>query len=173
MKILRLLSVFLGLAAACALRADVAKAAPRTEVIFDHPEKFTDIRDMDSPTEQGQAAILDKIRDYLVQETAPMVPEGYKLSIVFTDIRLAGNFEPWRGAQWDEIRVVRDVYPPGFKFTYSVADPSGKVVRKGSEDIRDLDFQLRQLLNYEDNLRYEKDILLEWARRNLKDLAKV
>src|SRR5208282_6087849 len=141
MKILRLLSVFLGLAAACALRADVAKAAPRTEVIFDHPEKFTDIRDMDSPTEQGQAAILDKIRDYLVQETAPMVPEGYKLSIVFTDIRLAGNFEPWRGAQWDEIR--------------------------------DLDFQLRQLLNYEDNLRYEKDILLEWARRNLKDLAKV
>jgi hypothetical protein len=172
MKTLRLLSAVLGLTAACALRAETAKADVRTDVIFDHPEKFADIRDMNMPTDKGQADILNRIRDHLVRETAPMVPEGYKLTITFTDIHLAGNYEPWRGPQWDEIRIIKDIYPPAFKFTYTVTDPSGKVVRKGSEDIRDLDFQNRLSVNRDDPLHYEKDILSEWARGSLKDLAK-
>lgn len=172
MKTLRLLSAALGLTAALALRADTPRTDSRTDVIFDHPEKFADIRDMDPPTDKGQADILNRIRDYLVHETAGMVPDGYKLTITFTDIHLAGNFEPWRGPQWDEVRIVKAIYPPAFKFTYTVTDPSGKVVRKGSEDIRDLDFQIRVDVTPDDPLHYEKDILSEWARSNLRDLAK-
>ena len=41
-----------------------------------------------------------------------MVPEGDKLTITFTDIDLAGDFEPWRGPQWDEVRIVKAIYPP-------------------------------------------------------------
>jgi hypothetical protein len=175
MKTLRLFSAAVGLFAAGALRAsDAAQAAPRTEVIFDHPENFTDVRDGSNPTDRGRDAILGKIRDYLVNRTAPLLPEGGTLKVTFSDIHLAGDFEPWRGAQWSDVRIIRSIYPPAFKFTYSVTDLSGKVLKEGSEDIRDVDFQLRTGLDVEDGdpLGYEKQALDDWARSTLGGLRK-
>src|ERR1035438_8810428 len=80
MKMLRLLSSILGLAGAGALHA-ADNPASRTEVVFDHPEKFTDVKDSYSPTEKGQAAILADIRNSLVSRTESLIPEGYKLKI--------------------------------------------------------------------------------------------
>ncbi|HXQ81117.1 MAG TPA: DUF3016 domain-containing protein [Opitutaceae bacterium] len=171
MKTIRLLSSMLGLVAAGALHGG-ANPASRTEVVFDHPEKFADVKDSYVPTEKGQNFILATIRDFLVHRADSLLPKGYNLKITFTDIHLAGQFEPWHGVQYDDVRFIRDIYPPEFKFTYSVTDPSGKVVREGSEDIRDLAFQWRVTLDSWDPLRYEKDILDEWARSKLRNLAK-
>ncbi|HXN34760.1 MAG TPA: DUF3016 domain-containing protein [Opitutaceae bacterium] len=173
MKALRLFSAALGLLAAGAIRASDAPAAPRrTEVIFDHPEKFTDVRDSSMPSDRGRDSILSEIREHLVARTASMIPEGYRLTVTFADIKLAGSFEPWRGPQWDDIRIVKAIYPPSFKFTYTVTDPSGRVVRSGTEDITDLDFQTRVVLDTTDHLRYEKQILEDWAHSALRDLGK-
>ncbi|HMD62180.1 MAG TPA: DUF3016 domain-containing protein [Opitutaceae bacterium] len=171
MRILRLFSPMLGLLAAGLLHG-ADQPAPRTEVIFDHPEKFTDVKDAAIPTEKGRDATLASIRDFLVRETAPMIPEGYKLRVTFTDIDLAGDFEPWHGARFDDVRFIKSIYPPAFKFTYSVTDPAGKVVREGSEDIRDLTFQMRIRLDSSDPLGYEKDVLTDWAHSNLRGLKK-
>jgi hypothetical protein len=171
MKTLRLFYSILGLVAAGALGA-AANPAPRTEVIFDHPEKFTDVRDASIPSDKGRDAILENIRVYLVRRTESMVPAGDKLTITFTDIDLAGEYEPWRGPQFDDVRIVKSIYPPAFKFTYAVTDPAGRVVRGGSEDIRDLNFQMRLTIDVTDPLRYEKDILDEWARSKLRGLPK-
>ena len=171
MKTLRLLSSVLGLAGAGALQA-ASDPAPRTEVVFDHPENFTDVKDSYTPTDKGRDAILGTIRDFLVTRTASLVPEGYKLKMTFTDIDLAGEYEPWRGPRYDEVRIVKSIYPPAFKFTYVVTDPSGKVVRQGSENIRDLNFQVRVTVDLSDPLRYEKDILDDWARSRLRGLKK-
>jgi hypothetical protein len=172
MKTLRLFSAALGLLAAGALRAADTAAAARTEVIFDHPENFTDVRDRMSPTDKGRDEILSQIRDHLVDRTSRLVPDGYKLTVKFTDIKLAGDFEPWRGPQWDDVRIVKAIYVPFFKFTYSVTDPSGRVVKSGTENIQDLDFQMRVTLDTSDPLRYEKQILDDWAGRTLRDLRK-
>lgn len=173
MKTLRLFSTALGLTAACALHAaDTAKAAPRTDVIFDHPENFTDVKDADFPTDKGRDAILATIRGYLVQRTASLVPDGDSLTITFTDIHLAGSFEPWHGPQWSDVRIIKPIYPPAFKFSYSVTDSSGRVVKQGNENIRDLDFQNRITVDPSDPLHYEKDILGDWARSALRDLRK-
>jgi hypothetical protein len=169
MKTLRLFSAALGLFAAVAIRA---ASAPRTEVVFDHPEKFTDVKDRMSPTDKGRDEILSQIRDHLVDRTSRLVPDGYKLTITFSDIRLAGEFEPWRGPQWDDVRIIKDIYPPFFKFTYSVTDPAGRVVKSGTENIQDLDFQMRVTLDSSDPLRYEKQILDDWASGTLRDLKK-
>ncbi len=176
MKSLRLLPVFLGLAAGCALPADTAsKAAPRTTVIFDHPENFTDIKDGYVPSDKGRDAILSRIREFLVSRADLLLPEGYRMTVTFSDIDLAGDYEPWHGARWEDVRIIKSVYPPALRFTYSVADPSGKVVKEGSEDLRDLAFQMRLLSPYDssiDNLAYEKDILNDWARSTLRGLKK-
>ena len=141
-------------------------------MIFDHPEKFTDVKDHDQPTDSGRDAILNAIRSYLVTESKYFVPEGCKLTMTFTDIDLAGDFEPWRGAQWDDIRVVKDIYPPHFKFTWSVADASGAVLKQGTEDILDMNFQMRVTIDRQDPLRYEKDILRSWMSTAVGSLKK-
>lgn len=171
MKTLRLFSALLGLAS-CALYAADTKTAPRTEVIFDHPENFTDIKDHDMPTDKGEAAILANIHDFVVDLADRELPPGFTMKITFTDIDLAGDFEPQRGAQWDDVRIVKEIYPPAFKFTYSVMDPAGKVVKQGSENIRDLDFQTRITLDREDPLHYEKDILRDWLSSTVRNLKK-
>jgi len=104
--------------------------------------------------------------------TEPLVPVGYKLTVTFTNIDLAGEYEPWHSPMYQDVRMLRDIYPPAFKFTYAVTDPAGKVVRSGSQDIRDVAYQMRVTLDLTDPLRYEKDILSEWARSALQGLKK-
>lgn len=171
MKSLSVFTSVLGLAAACALPA-ANSPAPRTVVVFDHPENFTDIKDAYVATQKGQEAILSDLREYLVHVTEPLVPGGYKLTVTFTNIDLAGEYEPWHSPMYQDVRMLRDIYPPAFKFTYAVTDPAGKVVRSGSQDIRDVAYQMRVTLDLTDPLRYEKDILSEWARSALQGLKK-
>jgi hypothetical protein len=168
MKKIRLLSAFLGLAAS-ALYATAANTASRADVVFDHPENFTDVKDRAVPTDKGRDEILSNIRGFIVDRAGRILPDGYTLKMTFTDIDLAGEFEPQRGAQWDDVRIVKAIYPPAFKFTYAVMDPSGKVVKQGSESIRDMTFDTRITIDTSDPLHYEKDFLDDWMRSNLRN----
>ncbi len=169
MKTICLFSAFLGLAAS-SLHATAANAVSRTDVTFDHPENFTDVKDRALPTDKGRDNILANIRSFIVDRADRILPEGYALRMTFTDIDLAGEFEPQRGARWDDVRIVKAIYPPAFKFTYAVMDPSGKVVRQGSENIRDMTFDSRITFDRGDPLHYEKDFLDDWMRSNLRNL---
>jgi hypothetical protein len=173
MKTIALFSAAFAWAAAGAMYGADAPKSPWAGVSFDHPEKFTDIQDQLSPTEQGQQAILDNIREFLVSESKRFIPEGCQLSITFTDIELAGKFEPWRGPKWDQVRIIEPVYPPRFRFTWSVTDSAGKVVKQGKEDIRDTAFYLRVMIDKEDPLRFEKDILKDWVSGSLGNVKRL
>jgi hypothetical protein len=166
MKTITCLTVVLfALVAPLALSAAPATKAPaRTEVIFDHPEKFADVKDSEFGTDKGRDAILDQIREFIVERAEKILPAGQKLVITFTDIDLAGDFEPWRGAQFSDIRIVKSIYPPRFNFTYKVTDAAGKVVKEGKEKLIDLAFDMRLTIDRQDPLRYEKDILMDWLR---------
>jgi len=147
-------------------------AASRVEVVFDHPEKFRDVRDSFNPTDRGRDSILENIRHALIAAGKYYVPEGYNLKIVFTDIKLAGDYEPWHGPDFDDIRIVKAIYPPSFTFTYTVSDPSGHIIKQGSENFTDMNFQMRLVLDSGDSLRYEKDILRDWMSSTLRDLRR-
>ncbi len=176
MKTLFLTAAALALFCAGSLQAAAApkpaKPAPKAEVVFDHPDKFTDVKDDYFPTDRGRDGILEQIRSCIVAQAEYLVPDGYRLTMTFTDIDLAGDFEPWRGAQWASVRIVKAIYPPAFKFSWAVIDPSGKVVREGKEDMRVLEFEMTMTLDLQDPLRYEKAILEGWMRDNLRDLKK-
>ena len=152
--------------------ADSPKTTDRVQVIFDHPEKFTDVKDHYVPTDSGRDYILSQIKEFLVARGNRELPAGYTLSITFTDIDLAGDFEPWRGPQWEDVRIVKDIYPPDFKFTYTFTDSSGKVVKTGTEDIRDMAFDMRLTIDNQDPLHFEKDILSDWMRDKIRDVKK-
>jgi len=171
MKILRLMPIALGMALVGNVHAaDIAALPARTEVVFDHPENFTDVKDRDLPSDSGRDEILSRISTFMVSRATPLLPAGDSLKITFTDIDLAGDFEPWHGPQWSDVRIVKEIYPPAFKFSWVVTDVSGRVVKQGKEDIRDLNFQTRVVLDTSDTLRYEKDILGDWTNSTLRGL---
>jgi hypothetical protein len=164
-----LMLALLGLAAPLALSAaEVTKAPARTQVVFEKPETFTDVKDGDFGTDKGRDGILDEIKTFIVDRAERALPAGQKLVVTFTDIDLAGDYEPWRGPQFSDVRIVKSIYPPRFKFSYKVTDAAGKTVKEGNEDIRDLAFDMRLTIDRQDPLRFEKDILRDWISSTLR-----
>jgi hypothetical protein len=161
------------MAVAPARAASGKDASPKAkvEVVFDHPEKFTDIKDSYMDTEKGRESVLATLKDYLVEEAQSVLPADQSLVVTFTDIDLAGDYEPWRTNARD-VRIIKDIYPPRMDFSYKVTDASGKVVKEGVERLRDLGFMSRMTINRRDQFSYEKDMLNDWVRSTLRPAKK-
>lgn len=140
-------------------------SASRVEVIFDHPENFTDVRDSVFASEKGTQAILDQLKSYLERDAAARIPAGARLEVKFTDIDLAGDFEPARGPDYDRIRIIRDIYPPRMDLEFRLTDANGKVLREGKRKLRNLNFQMEGpfLPDRNDPLKYDKALLHRWV----------
>lgn len=147
--------------------ADPAPAAGRVTVTFAHPEKFTDVRDhsTDSENERGRDRFLPALKEHLEQRAGRLLPAGQKLAVTFTDVDLAGDFEPWRGIGFQDVRIVKDLYVPRMTFRFQVTDADGRVVKEGERQLLDGAFQMRGFsASNSDSLRYEKEMLNGWLR---------
>lgn len=145
-----------------------ADAASRVEVAFDHPEKFKDVRESSMQSDKDRDHLLGQIQSYVEEQAQRLVAPDQKLTITFTEIDMAGDFEPWRGPQWSDIRVVKDIYPPRIDLSYKLTDGSGAVLREGTAQLRDLMFTSRMTMDRNDPLRIEKDLLRDWLRSEFK-----
>jgi hypothetical protein len=168
MKLASLLAVILPLMALPLAAAKPQQSgASKLTVNFPGWEKYTDIKDAFSATDRGELAILDDLHRALDYDAGYLVPDGDHLTLTFSDIDLAGDFEPGRGPNWEDVRIVKDIYPPRFAFTYSLTDASGRVLLSGKENIVDLDFNQRLSIDTSDPRHYDKDVLRDWMERKL------
>jgi hypothetical protein len=151
------------------------KPAPvqRAEVVYVDPDKFTDVRDSYTGTDAGRDDLLDQLRDHVLDQARRKLPEGYKLFMSVTDVDLAGDFEPWRGPRWDDIRIVKDIYPPRMVFSFRLTDPTGRVVKEGNRDLRDNAFMMKITMAFRDDpLRHEKQMIDDWFADEFRDVKK-
>ena len=166
------LALLAGLTAAGALfAADPTPAASPVTVVFFQPEKYIDLKDgySDNENTNGRERYLPQIEEYLQREAGRLLTAGQKLTVTFTDIDLAGDYEPWHGPQFDSVRMVKGVYVPRLTFKFTLADSSGKVIKEGERKLVDLAFQMRVTMGFKDDpLRYEKEMLRDWARDELR-----
>jgi len=165
-----------GLAATGTLFAAETKPTDgRVTVIFSHPEKYTDIRDSQSDfeNERGRERYLPFIQEYLEQEAVRKLPAGEKLTVTFSDIDLAGDFEPWHGMQFNDVRIIKDLYIPRMTFTFKITDANDAVIKEGERKLTDPGFQMQITTGFRDDpLRYEKSMLSDWLRAELKPAKK-
>jgi hypothetical protein len=141
---------------------------PRISVVFVEPDKFTDVGY--SEGERGSRAILLQLQRFIVETAARYLPESLRLEIRITDIDLAGDFETFRGPQFDHVRVNKSIYPPRIALDFSASDAAEKIVKEGRRNLIDLDYQLRVDYPREDYLRYEKELSRDWLRAELGSL---
>lgn len=154
----------------CSVAADQARPSrpSRVTVTFVHPERFTDVKDMAFGSERGAADLLGDLRRYLEVEGERYVPTRWTLEVRVTDVDLAGEIEPWRGPQFDRVRIVREVYPPRIDLEFRLADANGGVFMEGKRVLRDPLYLTRASLGDSDRLRYEKQLLGDWLPREFR-----
>jgi hypothetical protein len=163
--------ILLAAALACATTLFAAPPAANThvEVIFDHPENFTDVKDGNMGSEKGRDNYLALIKEHIQQRAARYLMEGQTLTLTFTNIDMAGDFEPWRGPDFSDVRIVKEIYPPRMHFSYKLVDASGAVVKEGQEKLIDMSFQMTASpIDAQDSLRYEKAMLDNWLRDKIQ-----
>jgi len=164
MKTLHLLLAVCSLAAGGALRA-ADTPAPRVDVVYVNPEKFTDVKDSYPGTDQGRDEYLRLLKEHIETHANKYIPMGQHLALRITDVDLAGKFEPGRGPSYEEVRIIRDIYPPRINLEFKLTDANGKTIKEGARNLTDLDFMAGiNAYSPDDTLRYEKQLLDDWFR---------
>jgi len=148
--------------------AAFAGDASSVTVIFDHPENYADVKDAFVGTEKGRDDLLAELRQFIESRAPSYLQKGQRLEIRFTDIDLAGDFEPSHGPQFDRVRIMKGVYPPRLEFGFKLTDANGQVLKEGQRKLTDLAYQSRLVRpGLDGELRYEKDLLVVWMHDDL------
>ena len=143
-----------------------------TDIVFLEPKNFTDVRDSHMG-DYERTTYLDQLRDHLREQARYYVPAGYQLAVTFKDIDMAGDFEPWRGPQFHDVRIVKDIYPPRIVLAFRMTDAEGNVVAQGERERRDLSFMMKITMGFRnDPMRHEKALLDDWLRQEFPRLPR-
>jgi hypothetical protein len=148
-------------------------AESRIEVVYDHPENFTDLKDSEFGNDKVRDAYMKELKEHLESRASRYVAEGQKLSVTITDIDMAGDFEPWRGPRFSDVRIVKDIYPPRINLSFKLTDANGMVIKEDKRELRNMSFQMTSTLAFRDDpLRYEKELLDDWMRSDFSATRK-
>jgi hypothetical protein len=148
--------------------APAAKPAAAVDVTFVAPEKFSDAKEDSMDSAKGREAVLEELKQHLIRQGAAYVAPNQRLEIKVTDVDLAGDFEPWRGPNFQDVRIVKDIYPPRVKLEFRLVGADGKVLSEGQRQLTDLSFLMTVAMPTSDPLRYDKELLSNWLRREFK-----
>jgi hypothetical protein len=166
MKTLRIVfTVLLGFTVGAAVQAADPKAPARAEVSFVEPEKFSDAADGQRGSDFGRESNLAELKEHFLRRANAYVPEGQRLEITVTDVDLAGEVEPWRSPQMQDIRIIKDIYSPRIDLSYRLVGASGAVIKEAKSQLRDLTFMMNINANRNDPRVYEKTLIDDWMRK--------
>ena len=174
-----------GLALACLLAVGGADAKPRSvsdpqapraltaegpvQVQWTDPAQFSELRYSRNRWDAQRGDWVEDLAEYLRKQASKQLPEGQKLEVTITDIKRAGDYEPWHGPRLDDVRIMRDIYPPRISLQFTLTDANGQVIDQGERKLSDTGYLLNSSLpSNTDPLRYEKRMLNDWLRRELQ-----
>ncbi|KGQ18114.1 Membrane protein [Lysobacter dokdonensis DS-58] len=134
-------------------------------VSWGDPAQFAELRYSQNRRLAAQGDWVVELADYMQERLAKAVPAGERVDVEILDIQRAGEYE-WLRSQTDDVRVLRDVYPPRMTLQFSRKDADGNVISEGERKISDLAYlQSPPPFSSSDSLRYEKRMIDSWIRR--------
>jgi hypothetical protein len=131
---------------------------------FENPENFRDIEYGDGQVQRGLKVYLPVLEKHILKQAKRFMKEGQSLSMTVTDIDLAGEYEPWRSINFQDIRIVKSIYPPRMAFSFELTDKDGEVIKSGDVHLIDMQFEYRVRFSNSDELFYEKEMITDWFR---------
>lgn len=154
---------------------DLPRSLPASgpvHVEWTDPAQFSDIRQSSNPSAARRGDWVRGIASYLQKRAATRIPSGDTLDITITDIRRAGDYEPWRGFSSSDTRFIRDLYPPRIELTFRQTGRDGQVVDEGERKLTDLGFLMSaSTIGDTDALRFEKRLVDDWLRKEFEPVS--
>lgn len=152
-----------------AIAMSAVLSAQAVDVDFVDTDKFTDFTASAMRPDAAQKSYMKELSRFLESRLGDEIAPGHAIQIVITDVDMAGEFEPWRRGGFDDVRVVKDLYPPRINLSFRIVDEAGNVLREGDRKLRDLNFMYTGRRLDSDPLRHEKELLANWVRKEFKD----
>ena len=116
-----------------------------------------------------QGVWVRQLAQYLRSQAERQLPAGERLQVTFIDIDRAGEYEPWLGPRYDDVRMMRDIYPPRIRLEFRRLAANGQLLAEGERQLVGNDYLSRSILTRSDDpLRYEKQLLDDWLHQELK-----
>ncbi|MGO4552302.1 DUF3016 domain-containing protein [Lysobacter sp. 2RAF19] len=145
----------------------VGEGSP-VSVRWGDPAQFAELRYSQNRRLSAEGDWVVELADYMQEKLVKAVPPGERVDVEILDIQRAGQYE-WLHSQTDDVRVLRDVYPPRMTLQFSHKDANGKVIAEGQRKISDLAYlQTQPPFPTSDTLRYDKRLIDTWIRREFK-----
>lgn len=140
------------------------------QVRWTDPSKFTEIRNSSNRWEAERGNWVYDLAKHIRTTAAERLAPGQTLDVTITDIKRAGDYEPQLGPRAQDIRIMKDIYPPRMTLDYVLKDAQGNVVKQGTgEKLIDMGYLSTGagLRSDSDPLRYEKRMLDNWLKKVL------
>ena len=157
------------------LSKDAPRALPDNgpvSVAWADPATFTELKASGNRFESAQGDWLIQLAKYMRKQADKQLAPGNKLELTIVDIQRAGRYEPWHGLDRQNIRMIREIYPPRMTVKFRETDASGAVVAEGERKLTDMAFMVNSgMINDSDPLRYEKRMIDSWLRRDFNRTA--
>lgn len=155
------------------LVAPVSLFSADTQINWTEPETYSDVDDGNYFSENLYERFSEEITDHISDEADHYLPSDYQLNLNIRDVDLAGEHEFWLGATYADTRIMRDIYPPRLKFEYTLKNGEGETVKKGMAQVTDQMYlwNVGATAYRTDRFYYEKELISDWMRRNLDDIA--
>jgi hypothetical protein len=143
----------------------------RVAVQWSDPAKFSEIRGSGNRSEAERGDWVTDLARHLRKSAERRLPGDERLEVTITDIRRAGNYEPWRGIHYNDVRILRDLYWPRIALDFKLMRADGSVVAEGQRVLSDPSYLGSASTTSEgDPLRYEKQLIDRWVRRELQNV---
>jgi len=137
----------------------------RVEVRWTDPAQFSDIRHSGNRWQASRGNWVMQLAEHLRESAGKRLPAGTQLEVEITDVRRAGMYEPWHGIRLQDVRILRDHYPPRMDLRFRLLGANGTVLAQGERELVDGAFLMRSTsLGDSDPLRYEKAMIDRWLR---------
>jgi hypothetical protein len=156
--------------AVTSVTAWAATPPDNVSVHYQDPRHFTEARRSFVLLLIRPDGYLEPLRIYIALRASRVLAPGQRLDFEVSDVDRAGEYEPWRGPDFNDMRIIKDIYPPRIDLDFTLYGADGKVLRQGSRQLRDAAFLSRGSPVNQDSLRYEKSLIDLWLRKGAGEL---
>ena len=148
-----------------------ASSSPNVIITLIHPERFTDFRAQGRTEQESAVKFAAEMMEALAPTVAQQAPSS-TLVLQFTDIDLDGRYKPQLTRRFTNVRFNQNGREPvRMYFKYTLTDPRGRVLAKGSDSATDVLYLGKYTsepvkLPYEE-FYFEKQTLISWIKNKI------
>lgn len=135
------------------------------DVRWTDPAQFADIRYSGNRWEAKRGNWVVRLAEHLRESAGKRLAPDQRLEVEITDIRRAGMYEPWHGIRLQDVRILRDHYPPRMDLRFRLFGADGTTIAQGERELVDIAYLMQSSVSgRSDPLRYEKVMIDRWLR---------